>query len=52
VLLIHVELAELARQSGNHGDHTEQLRIAHRLFRDIGATGQAKRLEVELATTT
>ena len=50
--LIHVELAELARQSGNHGDHAEQLRIAHRLFRDIGATGQAKRLEVELATTT
>jgi adenylate cyclase len=52
VPLVHVELGELARQSGNHGDHTEQLRIAHRLFRDIGATGQAKRLEVELATTT
>ena len=49
--LIHVELAELARQSGNHEAYTEELRTAHRLFRRIGATGQAKRVEVELATT-
>ena len=48
--LIHVELAELARQSGDEEGHERELREAHRLFTEIGATGHAERLELELPT--
>jgi adenylate cyclase len=47
--LVHVELAELAVQSGDHVGREQHLRRAHRLFTEIGATGQAKRLEPELS---
>jgi hypothetical protein len=48
--LVHVELAELARQSGDEEGHERELREAHRLFTEIGATGHAERLSAELAT--
>ena len=48
--MIHVELAELARQSGDEEGRERELREAHRLFTEIGATGQAERLAGELAT--
>jgi tetratricopeptide (TPR) repeat protein len=47
--LIHVELAELARQSGEEERRERELREAHRLFTKIGATGHAERLARELA---
>ncbi len=47
--LVHVELAELARQSGNRERHERELHQAQRLFAQIGATGQAERLADELA---
>jgi tetratricopeptide (TPR) repeat protein len=47
---VHVELAELARQGGDEKGHERQLREAHRLFTEIGATGHAERLAGELAT--
>jgi hypothetical protein len=47
--LVHVELAELARQSGDQEAHERELREAHRLFTEIGATGHAERLAGELA---
>jgi class 3 adenylate cyclase/tetratricopeptide (TPR) repeat protein len=50
--LIHVEFAELARQSGHQERRERELRAAHRLFKEIGATGQLKQLELELATVT
>jgi tetratricopeptide (TPR) repeat protein len=50
--LVHVELAELARQSGDQEGRERELREAHRLFTQIGATGQAERLELELPTVT
>jgi adenylate cyclase len=46
---VHVELAELARQSGDHEGHQRELRGAHRLFSEIGARGHAERLAAELA---
>ena len=48
--LVHVELAELARQSGDEEGRERELREAHRLFTEIGATGHAERLSAELAT--
>ena len=50
--LVHVELADLARQSGEEAERWRELREAHRLFAAIGATGHAGRLEVELAALT
>jgi hypothetical protein len=47
--LVRVELAELARQSGDQEGHQRELREAHRLFTEIGASGHAERLAVELA---
>jgi len=48
--LVHVELAELARQNGDEDGHKRELREAHRLFTEIGASGHAERLAGELAT--
>jgi adenylate cyclase len=48
--LVHVELAELARLSGDQEGHQRELREAHRLFTEIGASGHTERLAVELAT--
>jgi adenylate cyclase len=48
--LVHVELAELARQSGNEEGRERELREAHRLFTQIGASGHAERLSADLAT--
>jgi tetratricopeptide (TPR) repeat protein len=48
--LVHVELAELARQSGQEDECQRELHEAHRLFTEIGATGHAERLASELAT--
>jgi class 3 adenylate cyclase/tetratricopeptide (TPR) repeat protein len=47
--LVHEELAELARQSGDEERRERELREAHRLFTEIGATGHAERLAGELA---
>ena len=47
--LVHVELAELARQSGDQDGRERELREAHRLFSQIGASGHAERLAGELA---
>jgi tetratricopeptide (TPR) repeat protein len=47
--LVHVELAELARQSGDEEGHERELREAHRLFTEIGASGHVERLQAELA---
>jgi adenylate cyclase len=47
--LVHVELAELARQRGDEDGHERELRQAHRLFSEIGASGHAERLSGELA---
>jgi len=47
--LIHVERAELARQGGDEEERERELREAHRLFTEIGATGHAERLVGELA---
>jgi adenylate cyclase len=48
--LVHVELAELARQSGQEEEHQRELHEAHRLFSEIGAGAHAERLAGELAT--
>jgi ATP/maltotriose-dependent transcriptional regulator MalT len=48
--LIHVELAELARQSGDHDVRERELGTAHRLFTEIGASGHVERLAGDLAT--
>jgi class 3 adenylate cyclase/tetratricopeptide (TPR) repeat protein len=45
--MVHVELAELARQTGDEAARRRELREAHRLFNDIGATGHAERLANE-----
>ena len=47
--LVRVELAELARQSGDQDGRERELREAHRLFTEIGASGHAERLSGELA---
>ena len=48
--LVRVELAEFAHQSGDEEGRERELREAHRLFTEIGATGHAERLAGELAT--
>ena len=47
--LIHVELAELARQGGDEEEHERALRGAHSLFMEVGSTGHSERLAGELA---
>jgi predicted ATPase/class 3 adenylate cyclase len=47
--LIHIELAELSRQSGDREGREGELRQAQRQFAQIGATGPAERLADELA---
>jgi len=47
--MIRVELAELARQNGDEDERRRNLREAHRLFTEFGATGHAERLSAELA---
>jgi class 3 adenylate cyclase len=47
--MVHVELAELARQRGEEEEHNRELREAHRLFTEIGASGHAARLQAEQA---
>jgi tetratricopeptide (TPR) repeat protein len=49
VPMVHVELAELARQCGDPEGHERELREAHRLFTELGATGHTERLASELA---
>jgi tetratricopeptide (TPR) repeat protein len=46
---IHEGLAELARVTGDDATRQRELREAHRLFTEIGATGHAERLAKELA---
>lgn len=46
--LVHVELAELARQGGDTDGQKRELRLAHSQFTEIGATGHAERLAAEL----
>jgi class 3 adenylate cyclase/tetratricopeptide (TPR) repeat protein len=48
--LVHVELAELEHQSGDEAGRERELREAHRLFTEVGATGHAERLAGKLAT--
>jgi adenylate cyclase len=47
--LVHVELAELARQCGDEEGRERELRQALRVAEEIGATGHAERLADELA---
>jgi hypothetical protein len=46
--LVHLELAELARQSGDERAWREELSEAHRLFTEIGASAYAERVAGEL----
>jgi tetratricopeptide (TPR) repeat protein len=46
--LIHEERAELARLTGDDATHQRELREAHRLFTEMGATGHAERVGREL----
>jgi hypothetical protein len=45
---LHEARAGLARLLGDEAAHKRELREAHRLFVDMGATGHAKRLAKEL----
>jgi class 3 adenylate cyclase/tetratricopeptide (TPR) repeat protein len=46
---VHVDLAELARRSGDERVWREELSEAHRLFTEIGANGYAERVAGQLA---
>jgi len=46
--LVRVERAELARLSGDEATRQRELREAHRLFTEIGATGHIERLAREV----
>jgi tetratricopeptide (TPR) repeat protein len=46
---IHVERAELARLLGDEAAYQRELREAHRLFTEMGATGHAKRISHQLS---
>ena len=46
---IHVERAALARLTGDEPTHERELREAHRLFVEMGATGHAERIASLLA---
>ena len=50
--MLHVELAELARQSGDQEGQKRELHEAHRLFTEIGATGHAERLRAHATSLT
>jgi hypothetical protein len=45
---LHVERAELARLGEDEATWERELREAHRLFAEMGATGRVARLEMEL----
>ena len=45
---IRVELAELARLTGDKDARERELREAHRLFTDMGASNRAEQVEVLL----
>jgi hypothetical protein len=47
--MVHVELAELASQTGDEAASRRELREAHRLLNDIGAAGHTERLANEPA---
>jgi hypothetical protein len=49
VPLIHVERAELARLLGDEAAYQRELREAHRLFVEMGATGHAEGVSRQLA---
>jgi adenylate cyclase len=46
--MVHVELAQLALQTGDSDRRENELRQAHRLFAAIGATGHAERIAGQL----
>jgi hypothetical protein len=46
---VHVERAELARLLGDEVGYQRELREAHRLFTEMGATGHAERISRELS---
>jgi hypothetical protein len=46
---LSVSSRELARQSGEEEERERELREAHGLFTEIGASGHAERLAGELA---
>ena len=48
---IHEERAELARLGGNEPARTRELRGAHRLYSEMGATGHAERLAPDLGSS-
>ena len=47
---VRLELAELARRRGDEAAAQCELREAHRLFTEMGATGHAERLAKELGS--
>ena len=46
--IVHEAMANLARLLGDEDERERELREAHRLFTEIGATGHAQRLTAEL----
>jgi adenylate cyclase len=46
---VHLERAELARLLGDEAGYQRDLREAHRLFCEMGATGQAERISRQLS---
>ena len=50
--LVHAELAERARLGGDETARERELREAHRIFTEIGATAHAERLAGDLAALT
>jgi adenylate cyclase len=50
VPMIHVELAQLALRTRDAERRVKELREAHRLYTEVGASGHAKRIADELAT--
>ena len=50
--LIHVERAALARANGDEATRQGELREAHRLFTEMGATARAEQVAREMAYST
>jgi hypothetical protein len=48
---VHLARAELARVAGDEVARQRELREAHRLFTEMGATGHAARLAKELGSS-